>query len=140
VRRVTIQATDGLIYEGVPCRLMTEVPLPSHARLTVVPDVEARASLSLFHTTACWRNFVAVWEIHDGYIYLNDVVGMYRLKDTQPLAAEWVNGELTLEEADVITDFWDVDYNSGMPRAFTVSVRAGHVLSSSYVPRGQHAA
>jgi hypothetical protein len=137
---VTIQATDSLIYEGVPCRLKSELPLPSHTQLTVVSDDEARESLSLFLTTACWRNFVAGWEIRDGHMYLNDVVGMYRLIGAQPLAAYWVNGDLEVEEVEVITDFWDENYNSGMPRAFTVRVRKGFVHFSSYVARGQHAA
>lgn len=137
---MTIQAPDSLIYEGVQCRLKTEMPVPPRAFLTVVSNEEARASLSVFRTTACWRNFVAAWEIRAGRMYLNGIRGLYRLAEAQPLAAEWVGGNLAFEEVEVITDFWDEDYNSGVSRAFTATVRAGLVHSTSYLPRVRHAA
>jgi hypothetical protein len=137
---VTIQASDDLIYEGVPCRLKSEMRLPHHARLIVVSDDEARAALSVFCTTACWRNFVAVWEIREGRMYLNEVAGMYRLEGSLPLAADWVNDDLEFEEVEVITDFWDVDYSSGVARSFAVQIRAGVVRASNYAPRRKDAA
>jgi hypothetical protein len=136
---MTIQATDRLLFEGVPCRLKTELHLRADPRVSKVSDDEARASCSAYFTTACWRNFVAQWQIVDGRMYLTHVAGKYRLADGGPLAADWVSRTLYLEEEEVITDFWDEDYNAGMPRQFIVEIERGLVTTHTYARRTKNA-
>jgi hypothetical protein len=137
---MTIQASDGISYEGVPCYLKSELHLPESPRLVTVSDQEARATCSVCFTTACWRNFVAEWEIREGRLYLVNLTGKYRLTGAEPMAAEWISRTLHINEEEVITDFWDEDYNSGAPRAFTVEVERGVVMASTYVQRARNAA
>lgn len=137
---MTIQASDGILYEGVPCLLKSELQLRASPRLLTVSHEEARASCPVYFTTACWRNFVAQWEIREGRLYLVSLTGKYRLTGGESLAAEWISRTLHIEEEEVITDFWDQDYNSGFPRAFTVEVERGIVVASTYEQRARNAA
>jgi hypothetical protein len=137
---VTIQANDGISYEGVPCYLKSELQLSVSPRLVTVSDEEARDTCSVCFTTACWRNFIAKWEIREGGLYLVSLTGKYRLTAGEPLAAVWISRTLHIDEVEVIADFWDEDYNSGVPRAFTVVVEKGGVVASTYVRRTRNAA
>lgn len=136
---MTIQANDNISYEGVACYLISELRLRENPRLLTVSDEEARASCSVCFSTACWRNFIAQWEIREGRMYLISSVGKYRLVGSEPLAAEWISCTLQIEEEEVVADFWDEDYNAGVPRGFTVEVDRGVVVATAYVPRTRSA-
>lgn len=137
---MTLQATDSILYEGVPCQLVGEIGLCQNPRIVTVSDEEARASCSVFMTTACWRDFVAQWEIRENRMFLVGIAGRYRLENGEPMPADWVSGSFEVREDEVITDFWDPDYNGGLPREFVVQVQRGIVAASSYVPRARNAA
>lgn len=60
-------------------------------------------------STACWRGYVASWELKDKKLYLVDVNGKFRLKQKAPLFANWFSGEIIVPAGEYIGEF-DVDY------------------------------
>jgi hypothetical protein len=132
---MTAQALDDLIYEGKPCLMQTELGLRRHPRIRTVPDAEAKAQCVVYNTTACWRGYLAEWEIRDGRLFLNGLRGGYNLDGTEPLAAEWVSGTIRIEEREVISDFWDENFNGGYPREFVIEIEHGIVVATNAVTR-----
>ena len=138
---MTAQALDYLTYEGKACLLRTELALKQHPRIETVSDQRAREQWTLCFTTACWRNFTGDWEIHEGKLLLTRLRGKYNLIGPEPLAVEWFSGAIHFQELEIVTDFWDDNYNGGNPREFSVEIQRGIVVCPKIeAPGSAHAA
>jgi hypothetical protein len=108
----TWQSPDILIYEGVVYQLDTPLPngeLPLDA-LKGMPPLSPRPGVLV--STACWRGYVAIWEVHEGVLYLkglNAWVGDTKanLRTLFPdrykegkVKADWFTGGLVLTTTD----------------------------------------
>jgi len=106
-------------------------PLPgSHPRIWASHD--GRLS------TACWRGYIATWEIKDGRLYLVELSDRhtYRLEGDEPLFAEWFSGALSFLCDGVTTDIqgpYDIGDGTGpslqivFRKAAKMQIRAGVV-------------
>lgn len=76
---MTAQASERLFMNGQKVRLC-ELPLNAYFALTgIAPKFRAE-------TSACWRGYVASWEIKDSRLYLIDIAGAY--EDGSPATLE----------------------------------------------------
>jgi hypothetical protein len=69
--------------------VIVEVP-PAHVR----SEIEAGRWPRFIESTGCWRGYIAIWEIKDGRLFLNEVAGRYKLARDEPLFAGWFTGVL----------------------------------------------
>ena len=96
---MTEQAADVLIYNGETTWVDRPPPLPgSHPRIWASHDGQL--------STACWRGYIATWEIKDGRLYLVELSDRYtyRLEGEEPIFAEWFSGDLDFLCDGVTTD------------------------------------
>ena len=47
-------------------------------------------------STACWRRYIATWEILDDVLYLKDINGKYKLLSDFPIIADWYSNTLKI--------------------------------------------
>ena len=112
---MTRQASDVMIYKGERTFLSPDLlswggnpqapPLPrDHPRIVV-------GKHGIF-STACWRGYIATWEIKDGHLYLAELSDRYKyqLEGDEPLLADWFSGELTftLGRKSATTEYEDI--------------------------------
>ena len=116
---MTTQIEDRILWRGESRPLMTPPPLSSeHAR------IERRDDHSCMNT-ACWRGYVATWEVRADQLFLARVKGRYGVRGA-PVFARWVTAVLlfadTTREADVYGD-----YGSRCSAVFELDVRVGRI-------------
>ncbi|MCK7576701.1 MAG: hypothetical protein MZV65_12940 [Chromatiales bacterium] len=51
-------------------------------------------------STACWRGYIGTWEVKNGKLYLNEIVGLYKKLNPEPLFAEWFTGVLRIPKGE----------------------------------------
>ena len=56
---------------------------------------EIAGSDSLAFSSACWRNYIATWEIINNKLYLIGIEGKYRLNEAL-VFAEWMTGSISV--------------------------------------------
>ena len=55
--------------------------------------VEQTEDLS-FSSTGCYRGYRGTWEVKDNKLYLNHIEGIWKLKNNEPVFADWYTGKL----------------------------------------------
>jgi len=95
---MTAQMGEILVVDGERMHMAFCPPLPvksGHVRAT--PDDEVGDGYS----TACWRGYVATWEIEDGVLYLKAIDGpgfgiapRWRMSGEERVSADWFSGVL----------------------------------------------
>lgn len=100
---MTTQVPDRFWYEGTFRVPLTEIHLPdSHERIVAFErelpkDEELWYAPDIFHSTACYRRYIAEWTVSDGRLYLQAIEGDFRLTPGHPLLAQWFSGTVELE-------------------------------------------
>lgn len=97
---MTAQLHEVLLYNGERWKLRTVPDLPlGHARLVDVPLwVPEEPEDAVIDSTACWRQYIATWEIRDGRLYLRSIRGRYAMLGGQEIWASWYSGELHVHD------------------------------------------
>ena len=54
------------------------------------------------NSTACWRRYIATWEIKDDILCLNGVKGKYKLASDSPIVADWYSNILKVGFGKVV--------------------------------------
>ncbi len=72
----------------------------------------------IFFSTACYRNYVATWEIIDDKLYLVKFHGVYRLGDDEPDFVDWYSGTIKISINDVLKG---------------IEIKSGNVISISEI-------
>ncbi|MDT8322643.1 MAG: hypothetical protein RRA94_00925 [Bacteroidota bacterium] len=90
------QLNEVLLLDGVPRDMRTIPELPArHARIVELPHwAEEEAEDAVIVSTACWRQYIATWEIRDGRLYLHSIRGRYALVGEERIWATWYSGDL----------------------------------------------
>jgi len=100
---MTAQVHEKLIYEGEELSIAFCPPLPEQD-----PRIQERSAEELqdcdpiIFSTACWRGYIATWEIKDGRFYLVDIEGKYKLVTDEPIFADWFSGVLCIPKGDIL--------------------------------------
>lgn len=81
----------------------------------------------LTESTACWRRYVATWEIKAGRLYLRGVTGRYQLNSTEPLFADWVSDVLWVPHGELL-QYVHMGFDSLYEFDMVISVSDGIVV------------
>ena len=94
---MTAQVHEKLILDGKQVTMDCEPRLPfHHPRLVEVSSGRQDRKDYITRSTACWRRYVATWELHDGRLFLLKIAGRYALRGSEPLFAAWHSGVLSV--------------------------------------------
>lgn len=131
---MTAQVHENLIYEGDEMTMTTCPPLPAeHPRVRMVAPpgaVAARDGVpSVVFSTACWRGYLGTWEIKQGRLYLNSVVGRYEMEGGEPIFADWVSGWLVIPRGEVV-EYVHMGFESVYEQELRLRVEAGAVAET----------
>ena len=88
---MTAQAPDILLYRGKKLALCDQILYPYLRRLR-----KSRRPDFVAPSTACWRGYIATWEVRDDMLHLVELDGWLRLPDdvvqaTIATALPWVS-------------------------------------------------
>ncbi|HNW27514.1 MAG TPA: hypothetical protein PKN50_03460 [Spirochaetota bacterium] len=107
---MTAQAHEILILDGEPASMASVPPIPAdHPRIAPVPEEEVSAAVTSgaiqmpVLSTACWRRYVATWEIRDRRLYLLSIEGVYRVIGIGPVPADWFSGTLRVPRGRLLS-------------------------------------
>ena len=123
---MTVQFRDGLTINGERTSLWFSPLDKEHPRIVlrtkeemdkILADIEAEGYLPMFTGTCCWNGYLASWVVKDGQLYLNDIIGKYRLADGPPLFAEWFTGEIKVSRNGEVDHL--ITFNQGNMMSFT---------------------
>ena len=152
---MTAQATDLILIDGVQHNLFTN-PLDAY-REKYRRDM---IFLEDHPNTACWRGYVAEWEIDEGRLFLLKVVGNISYKgrgsdynifyDKIPatlseifgpvsgrVPATWYSGELRVPLGEMV-EYVHAGYGSRYPKYLLISVENGVCGEQKYVSHEEY--
>ncbi len=127
---MTAQLMNTILIGGQEYRVASQIHLPQRRskrwkHIIKVPPAEWQP---LFCSTACWRRYVATWEIADDKLLLKFLDGCYELKENIPfLFAEWVTSNLRI----VVTDCWFLSFDFTFELEYSLPVVSGVVSPSA---------
>lgn len=124
---MTSQMEERLILDGVAIGMAFCPPLPPDPRLLIPTTTETIEEInspnrttirtfevwtgtdgtphreetsSFIYSTACWRAYLATWELKNGLFYLRNVTGRFRPAFNQPILADWFTGVLRVKSGE----------------------------------------
>ena len=99
---MTAQIHEAIIYEGKRLFMAFCPPLPENDPRIVEVGKAELIGQPLFSSTACWRGYLGIWEVLEGRLYLNKLIGKYRLESPVPIPADWFSGVLRIPRGEVL--------------------------------------
>jgi len=101
---MTRQVSDKLIYINEEYPLLSVIPLPKNdERLVKITDEESEllteyhsSTHAIYCSTACWRGYIATWEIKEDILYLKEVSGKCKLLSDSPIVADWFSNTVKI--------------------------------------------
>lgn len=101
---MTIQVKDKLFLAGE--RFITNSPgLPDkHVGIRKATDAEVE-ELGLVATTACYRGYVATWQISERRLFLVGLRGVYAMRSRKPIFAQWATARLEVPMGRAIATY-----------------------------------
>ena len=134
-----------LIVDGERMHMAFCPPLPVESgRVRRTPAEEIDDG----YNTACWRGYVATWEIEDDVLYLNAINGpgfgivpSWRMTGDDRLAADWFTGVLRVPRGKQL-HYVHMGFSSVYEEELHFKIAAGRVLARRVVdnrgkePRG----
>ncbi len=137
---MTAQVPERLIYEGEELPLTFCPPLPEQdQRLQERNDDELKECDPIVFSTACWRRYIATWEIKDGRFYLANVMGRYKLVSDTPLFAHWFSGVLRVPRGNLL-QYVHMGFATVYEQELHIKIENGVVVETTVVDnRGRNA-
>lgn len=126
---MTIQVLDTLTWNGQARGMLTSPPLPlelPHA----VEEVTDVSPEGIWNSTACWRGYIATWELDGDELYLKQVEGKYRLRGPGLILAHWFSGTVIVNEGKVLRN---AGYAMIFEREIHLSFEQGFLVDSRMV-------
>ena len=127
---MTAQIGDGLTIDGEAAHLVCCPALPwYHPRLVKLTEDEALADKRniVAFSTACWRKYVAHWRLEEDRLFLDSIIGIYRLDGDEPLFADWVTEELRVSQGKLLT-YVHMGFGSVFEKELLLDVQLGLVV------------
>ncbi|MCU0546020.1 MAG: hypothetical protein MUE44_28280 [Oscillatoriaceae cyanobacterium Prado104] len=100
---MTVQIGEKLIFDGTETSISFCPPLPDrHSGIIQLEVKDIEFDNPVIGSTACGRGYIGTWAIENGYFYLVDLVGQYKMTDKHPLLADWFSGEIQVPQGELI--------------------------------------
>jgi hypothetical protein len=128
---MTAQVSDLILISNEKYSLHTNLALPDGDSRFVAQQPHADpATPHFFNSTACWRRYIATWEIREDHLYLTNIEGYIGLDSSEPILADWVTSTLTIPQGECLQyvhggfgGYWEAEIR--------IEVENGRVLSTS---------
>lgn len=130
---MTSQIADKCIYLGMEYAMPDCLTFPSEdSRIVKVSYDEAsdEDKNSIVYSNACWRNYIATWEIKNDCLYIKKLEGKYRLVVSEPILADWFTGDVVLPQGELIENPIDLDFELIYEKEITLTIVSGIVTQS----------
>jgi hypothetical protein len=122
---MTAQVHERLILEGEEASMNCDPPLPhDHPRIVLRPYANMREADAIMNSTACWRRYVGAWELRNGYLFLLALDGRFELIGTEPLAADWFSGVITVPIGETL-EYVHMGFESVFAEELHIRIRSG---------------
>jgi hypothetical protein len=132
---MTAQIHERLILDGKETSMAFCPPLPEgHSRIYEPNTCETANDKSNFilQSTACWRGYQGTWEIRDGLFYLVGLRGRFRLRDGEPILAEWFTGVLRVPKGEVL-QYVHMGFGSVYQQELHIKITNGFVVETRVI-------
>ena len=132
---MTAQVPEKLILDGKETSLMFCPPLPKNdARLVRLTrsEIEQSDPPPIIFSTACWRNYIATWEIKDDQFFLVDITGSYRLESPEPILANWFSGVLRIPRGEIL-QYVHMGFGSVYEQELHIKIIKGQITTSRLI-------
>lgn len=126
---MTAQVHERLILDGESVTMNFCPPLPENH-----PRIYDKGQGGV--NTACWRGYVATWEIRDGHLYLVAIQGRYGFREGEPLLAEWFTGELRVPRGKMVF-YVHMGFGSRYERELFIQIEKGVVGARREIDPGE---
>jgi len=139
---MTMQVLDTLILNGQPKGMLTSPPLPldrPHALEEVAADAVEEG---IWNSTACWRGYVATWELDGDELYLKHVQGKYRAVGPGLILAHWFTGTVVVNDGEVLRNagfamVYEREIHLSFEQGFLIDTRIVDNREKNQLPLGQ---
>jgi len=104
---MTTQAPDKFQAPALGGATFGRMPDFDHPRVkrTDHPHIpDGYRGFDRFASTACYRRYIATWELRDQSLYLLDVAGYYVIVGESPVPADWYSGWLMVDHGQLVTE------------------------------------
>jgi hypothetical protein len=116
---MTAQAKERLVLEGRETTMSFCPPVPrDDPRIVRVGDNEVRNRFVF--STACYRRYIGTWKLEAGRSFLVEIDGVYKIRDSEPIFADWVTGVIRLPEGETLKSYLGVPHLSEFERHLTI--------------------
>ncbi|GAP62533.1 hypothetical protein ARMA_0956 [Ardenticatena maritima] len=130
---MTAQVHEKLIYEGEELSMAFCPPLPEDdPRIKQRTLEELQACDPIITSTACWRGYIATWEIKNGKFYLVDIEGRYKLTTDTPIFADWFSGVLRIPLGNML-HYVHMGFASVYEEELYIKIEKGVVVATKRV-------
>lgn len=137
----TAQIPDRLIYEGETYALFNE-PLEEYF---TEKNPRPKDVFPSGYCSACWRGYIATWEIKESFLYLNKLVEGTCSSDAKeiaiskifpgqeaPVKATWFNGELRVPQGEELL-YVHMGYGSVYERDLILTIKNGKLIKKKII-------
>ncbi|EHH0804905.1 MULTISPECIES: hypothetical protein [Vibrio] len=131
---MTNQVKDNCKYLGSEYQMPSCLGFPvdnSKIEELSSSDLESIDSNGIYFSTACWRNYIATWEVQGNKLYLVNLEGKYRLVDNEPLFASWYSGIFELPQGDLVDCNVELGFQLSYTKAVKLKFVAGILVEST---------
>ena len=130
---MTAQVHERLILDGEWTSIAGEPALPhSHPRVVEATETHRKQASSIVRSTACWRGYIATWELKERRLSLIAIEGNFELKGPEPLFANWYTGELRIPMGEML-EYIHMGYASVFAEELFISIENGVEVSRRHV-------
>ncbi len=130
---MTVQIKDNCKYLGCDYQMpyLLGFPIDDPRIVELSPaELKSEDTNGLYLSTACWRNYVAGWEVLNNQLLLVRLEGKYKLKDDEPIVANWFTGEFELPQGELIDCIIELDFQLKYTKAVTLRFVDGALVES----------
>ena len=133
---MTHQVGDQLMIDGQTVEMFSVPPFPvgEHGIRERDPE-QARLSCGICGSTACWREYIATWEIHNGLLYLRDIIGRFEITHPDPIPAPWVSMDLHIPMGERLS-YVHMGFGSTYEQDRQITLERGRVVRDVILTQG----
>ena len=132
------------VNEEIQAKINSHEKLTGEARY-VLSDEESerlekytyRSSAYYTSSTACWRRYIATWEVKDGVLYLSSIVGRYNLLSDEPIIADWYSSTVKVGVGKVLDSNMVMAAGDIYEKENHIVIENGRVISTTFIDRNE---
>lgn len=129
---MTAQIMDRIKFDNLDMVIQGEPDIPAgHEHINRLDELPLGLD-EIFGSTACWRGYVASWEIRDDFLYLTDIKGIYVKSTAEPIKADWFSGEFRVVGGELL-NYVHMPYASTYENEYQFQFERGRLIGKKFI-------